>query len=208
MHLTGFFDILGTKALVAADRFTDLHALDFSGAVAVAAHQFPFARFAVFSDCVIVSVSAENVVGFLQVLETLWMNWLADAIWVRGGIDIGEINWVDYSLDATFRRYPNLSIARVYGRALVGAFEVEQTSGPGILPFATQRAAEHIESLSPNSTFPLATPVIRFCTDAQLERIANRYAHFLRDETPTLERKHIEATLRLISIVQKAKNAG
>jgi len=135
------------------------------------------------------------------------MNWLADAIWVRGGIDIGEINWVDFSLDSTFRGYPNLSIARVYGRALVGAYDIEQTSGPGILPFATQQAAEHIERISPNSTFSLATPVIRFCADVQLERLVQFYSNFLRDDTPALERKHIEATLRAIAIMQRTKNS-
>ena len=207
MYLTGYFDILGTKALVSANRFTDLHALDFSGAVAVAALQFPFARFAAFSDCVIVSVPAENVIGFLDVVETLWMNWLADSIWIRGGIDIGEITWVDYSLDSTFSALPNLSIARVYGRALVGAYEIEQTSGPGILPFSTQKAAEHIEQVCPKSTFLLASPVIRFCEDQKIDRLVRLFSHFLTAHISEPERKHLEATIRALKLIQRIQEA-
>ena len=55
-----YLDILGTKDLVSGGRFSDAHSLDFTGAVAVAALDFPASRFAAFSDCVILSTPADK----------------------------------------------------------------------------------------------------------------------------------------------------
>jgi hypothetical protein len=203
MYLTAFCDILGTKEMVMDDRFSDLHALDFSGAVALAAHDHPSARFAVFSDCVIFSIPADKCTTFIKILRYLWGSWLQDAIWVRGGIDVGEITWVDFSLDKTFQRYPNLSIARVYGQSVVGAYSIEQASGPGIVPFVTKAAANHIEIHEPGATLPLATHVLQFCEPEHFSYWTKWFSGPISRQISTNERRQVEATVRILELFKK-----
>jgi len=61
---------------------------------------------------------------------------------VRGGIALGEINWIDQpSADELFGHLPNCHYARVYGQALVEAVDLQERSGPGSICFLSDEAA-------------------------------------------------------------------
>lgn len=136
MALIGFFDILGTKAAISSGRFSDLTSLDFAGPACLAAKLFPNIRISIFSDSVIVSAESGNYHDFLKAVSLMYGNWWADFILVRGGIAEGEIRWIDYEpIDTIFSSCKNLSCSRVYGEGLVLAFETEQRSGPGAIPY-------------------------------------------------------------------------
>jgi len=168
MALVGFFDILGTKDAVINDQFGDLVALDFVGHVGLAAKHFPSLRFAVFSDSVIVSVDEEEDSLFLQAVQYMYGQWYADFIFVRGGIADGEIRWVDHkSVDKMFNTFPNLMYARVYGKGLVIANEIEQRSGPGAITFLTESAANRLSALNPNSVLLGTTPMLCWASERE-----------------------------------------
>ena len=148
MALVGFLDILGTKEAVMRNSFSDLVALDFVGAVGAAAKLFPSLRYAVFSDSVIVSAEEDNAPEFLRAIQYIYGQWYADFILVRGGIAEGEIQWVDHKpVDEMFNQFSNLMYARVYGKGLVLAADLEQRSGPGAIAFLTEPAAALISSI-------------------------------------------------------------
>ena len=171
MALVGFFDILGTKDAVMNDRFSDLVALDFVGPVAIAARFYPKLRFAVFSDSVIVSAEDGDERSFLRAVTYINGQWLADYIFVRGGIATGDIRWVGSEHnDEMFRKYPNFMYARVYGKALILSHNLEQKSGPGAITFLTELAAQRLSSLDQNHVLPGTTPML--CWASEREAIA------------------------------------
>lgn len=168
MALVGFFDILGTKDAVMNDRFSDLVALDFVGAVAVAARFYPRLRFAVFSDSVIVSAEDGDEQSFSRAVTYINGQWLADYIFVRGGVAVGDIRWVDSKMnDEVFSKYPNLMYARVYGKALVLAHNLEQKSGPGATTFLTELAAQRLSELNPNHVLASTTPMLCWASERE-----------------------------------------
>ena len=141
--------------------FSDSHAFDFSGAAVVAASRFSRSRFSAFSDCVILSVPANKPDDLISILCLLFENWLSDGILVRGGIAIGDIRWVDYEIDHKLRRLKNFSFARVYGKAVSEAVEIERSSGPGVLPFASDDVADQVLSAVPDAVLHLSSIVLR-----------------------------------------------
>lgn len=166
MALIGFFDILGTKAAISSGRFSDLTSLDFAGPACLAAKLFPNIRISIFSDSVIVSAESGNYHDFLKAVSLMYGNWWADFILVRGGIAEGEIRWIDYEpIDAIFSSCKNLSCSRVYGEGLVLAFETEQRSGPGAIPYLTEIAACSLSEVEKNSVLQGVTPM--FCWASQ-----------------------------------------
>ncbi len=149
-----YLDVLGTSSKIINEQFGDASMLDFSNPVALTAIEHPNCRFAVFSDCVIVSCPNTEPKELLEVIGDMYLQWCADAIFVRGGIALGEINWVDFHLDNNiFNQLKNFSHARVYGKALVEAHQLEQSSGPGAVPFVSNEAAERLEAYIPNSIY-------------------------------------------------------
>ena len=197
MALVGFFDILGTKDAVMGDRFSDLFALDFVGPVGAAAKLFPTLRYAVFSDSVIVSAEQGNETAFLQAIQYMYGQWYADFILVRGGIAEGEIRWVDHKpVDEMFNQLPNLMYARVYGKGLVIAAELEQRSGPGSIAFLTEPAAKLISSVSPNSVLPGTTPMLCWASEREANTLVG-YSQVNLDQEPNqgAGRRHAQATL-------------
>jgi hypothetical protein len=138
-----FFDILGTASRVKKGEFDDIEALDFVNPVGLVAMHNSDMRFAVFSDSVIISCPKKDAKDFIAVVSYLYSQWFADIIIVRGGVSVGEINWVDDSnTDEMFRRLKNLSFSRVYGKALVAAHTLEERSGPGAICFLDESASE------------------------------------------------------------------
>ncbi len=168
MALVGFFDILGTRDAVMKDRFSDLTALDFVGPVGIAAKLFPSLRFAVFSDSVIVSAEGGDETSFIKAVSVMYGQWFSDFVLVRGGVAEGEIRWVDHKpVDKMFARFPNLMFARVYGKALILAHELEQRSGPGAIPYLTEQASSVIEKVESNAVLPGVTPMLCWATEKE-----------------------------------------
>ncbi|MHC4440892.1 MAG: hypothetical protein ACYS3S_26380, partial [Planctomycetota bacterium] len=162
-NFVAYLDILGTSSKIINEQFSDALMLDFSSPVALAAIRHSKCRFAVFSDCVILSCPGAKPYEFLEVIGNMYLSWCADAIFVRGGIALGEIKWVDfYSDKKEFNKQENFSHARVYGKALVEAYRLEQSSGPGALPFVGNEAAERLEKVIPSSIYRGQNNVLKF----------------------------------------------
>lgn len=154
MTLVGFFDILGTREAVMSDRFSDVGALEFVNAIGIAARFTPSVRFAVFSDSLIVSAEATEIRPLLRAINFMYGNWFSEMVHVRGAISCGDIRWVgDPPADKLFQGRANLTYARVYGKGLVIAHELEQKSGPGAICFLTESAGwPHSDALLGNQT--------------------------------------------------------
>jgi hypothetical protein len=168
MAIVGFFDILGTREAVLHDRFSDLTALDFAGPAGIAAELIPSMRFAVFSDSVIASAESGDERSFLKAVALMYGQWFADFVLVRGGIAVGEIRWVDYeAVDKHFRKCKNLACARVYGKGLVLAHELEQRSGPGAISYLTEQAAAALSAIEPNAVLPGISPALCWASERE-----------------------------------------
>ena len=198
MPIAGFFDILGTREAVLSDRFSDTESLDFAGPVGVAARLFPSMRFAVFSDSVIVSAESGSERDFLRATSLMYSNWSADLIYVRGGIAEGEMRWVDAKeLDRLFRSFKNFMFARVYGRGLVLAHELEQRSGPGAISFLTEKAANLLSGVEPNSVLPGIVPMLCWASQDKANMMVKYAAMNLQGEpSEGAARRHAMATKR------------
>ena len=202
-HLVAFLDILGTKTKVANKQFDDLIALDFANPVGHRAHEFRDSHFAVFSDCVIFSTPAEKPIEFLQILGEIYIEWYADAIFVRGGIAVGEIYWISMDSDErVFRRLPNFSFARVYGSALVEAVEIERSSGPGAFAFASDHAAQILSKAVPRSIYRGQNNVVVCVEDYRLRQIRCLFDQ-ISQEADSGQSRHLLASVRLIDLICK-----
>ena len=152
-----FFDILGTCERVKEGEYDDIQALDFANPVGLVARHNQKMRFAVFSDSVIFSCPEEEAKSFVAVVSYLYSQWFSDCVIVRGGVSVGEINWVDdRTTDDMFRCLRNLSLSRVYGKALVAAHSTEDLSGPGAICFLDEPSSALLKRI--DSKFVLAGP--------------------------------------------------
>jgi hypothetical protein len=207
MPLVGFFDILGTREAVMSDRFSDIDALEFVNAIGLAASFSPTIRFAVFSDSLIISAEATEIRPALRALNFMYCNWFSELVYVRGAISYGDIHWVDDGVtDDLFRKRPNLTYARVYGKGLVTAHELEQKSGPGAICFLTDSAAELFRAAEPNSVLDGHTPMLCCATKQQAEGFEG-YAriHLERTEKDSVEWRHANATKHFWSVVVRSE---
>lgn len=198
--LVGFFDILGTKAAVRKRRFDDYCLLDFANPVGIAAHKYTALRFAVFSDSVIVSCDATFAAMFVAAVHDIFEQWTADHIFVRGGISVGDIRWVDHPSDQRwFGKLRNFSYCRVYGGALVDAVEMEGRSGPGVLCFLTENAAAVLSKVAPHSYISAASHILIPFPERTLAAVAKTMEFLLsRAGLDEEEKKHLSATVRLL----------
>lgn len=194
--LVAFLDILGTKEMVNQGRFTDMRALDFTNVVGVASKSKPNMHFAVFSDSVIVSCNKEFVHDFILTLQFIYGQWFSDHIFVRGGIDLGEINWVDYPVtDKTFNQLDNFSYARVYGKALIGAYEIEQKSGPGAICYVSEEASKLLFQTNENYILPGITDMLIWADEWLIDGLYRTFDLLLKkDNINKKARRHIKAT--------------
>jgi len=194
--IVGFFDILGTSNAVMSDRFSGIDTIEFVNPVGLAAYSNPTVRFAVFSDCLIVSAAQSEIGPLLRAVNFMYGNWFNELIYVRGGISCGDIHWVDDPpSDKFFQRCSNLAHARVYGKGLVIAHRLEHESGPGALCFLTEGAAKLLREEAPCSVLESLTPLLCWATEAQA-RACQGYAklHLDRTEMDTVEWRHAIAT--------------
>ena len=203
-NFVAYLDILGTSSKVINEQFSDALMLDFANPVALAARNHPKCRFAVFSDCVIFSCPSVEPYELLEVIGNMYLNWCGDVIFVRGGITLGEINWVDFDLDKkVFNKLENFSHARVYGKALVEAYRLEQSSGPGAVPFVSNEAAEKLEATIPNSIYRGQSSVLKFLTLDKLKIFQGYCNIFAERDTSQEAKNHYLATIRIIDAILK-----
>jgi hypothetical protein len=153
-----FLDILGTSSRVRSHEFDDYEMLDFVNPVCLLAQDIPSLQCGAFSDSVVISTTGEDVASILTGLSFLFRCWMSDYIFVRGGLAIGEINWLDMgTTDSDWRRLKNLAFARVYGNGLLNAQEIERSSGPGAVCFVSPTASGLVRAF--NADLILRGPV-------------------------------------------------
>lgn len=206
-HLVGFFDILGTSEMVKGDIFSDSHILDFSNAVGLAALDHPAFRFAVFSDTVIISCNANRVSEFISVVKEMHSHWFADYIFVRGGIALGEIQWVDCDVDKqVFSKLPNFSHARVYGKALIEAYNLERQSGPGMLCFVSENAANLFSKAVPGSIFSSLSHILVWMPPEKLDKLRKIFKSLTEGKGISIEaQRHFLTTNRFLEQIRSRK---
>lgn len=197
-NLVAFFDILGTKDLIRAGRFSDLHIWDFINTAGLAAKQIPSVRFAAFSDCIIVSASHENYEDFVAALSYCYSQWYADHIWVRGGISIGEVNWVDDpNVDHLFDNMKNFNYSRIYGSALVDAYTTEGASGPGCICFVDEKASKFLTS---KSSFYISkkhfTDALVWAREPEVKEYIKIFSKLYESSQQTQYKRQLSATLK------------
>ncbi len=203
MPLVGYFDILGTRDAVLKDEFSDLMILDFVAPVGIAAGILKTIRYAVLSDCVIFSCEDGHEKDFIKAVSIMCGQWSADLIQVRGGIASGEIRWVDYEhADALFSKFKNLMYARLYGKALVKAHEIEQKSGPGAIIYVSDSAAELIANIEQNAILSGITPSLCWATEREA-KLLERYSHqaLEYEKQDSAGQRHALATKRYWELV-------
>ena len=145
--------------------------LDFANPIGVAAAAAPEMRFVVFSDSSIITCPVDHAASFVSVLAFLTRQWGADGMLVRGGVAAGHVEWVDDWTDKPFRALPNLSLSRVFGLALLNAYETEQKSGAGAMIFLHNTAVEVLSSIDESFVVPTSPPILTCCD----EDLAGRY---------------------------------
>lgn len=197
-----YLDIWGSSSKIINEQFDDSLMLDFANPVALTAIQHPNCRFAVFSDGVVVSCSSAKPKELLEVIEKMYLQWCADAIFVRGGISLGEINWVPFNYKE-FDQLKNFSHARVYGKALVEAYKLEKGSGPGAVPFVSDEAAEEIEDNIPNSIYRGQNNVLKFLSSEKLSVFKKYCKIFVENEADMEAKRQYLATIRIIDAILK-----
>jgi len=194
--VVGFFDILGTKNAVIDDRFSDTDILEFVNAIVLAADLNPTIRFAVFSDSVIISGSSSETKPLLRAVNFMYANWFSELVYVRGAISCGDIHWLDDpSFDTTYQSLPNLTYARVYGKGLVDAYNLEHRSGPGAICFLTKETAELLLERESLSVLESNLPLLCWATEQQAKACqVNAKLHLERTRRDTDEWRHATAT--------------
>ena len=206
-NIVAIFDILGTSEIVFKDEFSDLHVFDFANPVGIVAPYNQEMRFSVFSDSVIISSSLDKIFEFVSVVSFLYSHWFADGIFVRGGISVGEINWVDVEeIDKIFRRYKNLSYSRVYGKALVKAHNIEKKSGPGALCFVDEYASKELNSKDQRFIFEGYTDILVWPNEKTASHIMAFTDQLLNGQNESyFSRRHLKSTHHFFKIIIENK---
>ena len=203
IQLVAYFDILGTKDRVQRGFFDDIAALDFANPAGIVAGQFPSFRLAAFSDCVVISAPSSRPLDFLRAVHFLTGNWSQDLVFARGGIALGEITWVDSPPHDKMFRLPNFSCARVYGKALVEAFTLERSSGPGVVTFVSDLASNLFEKEVPGSILRGQSNILICLTQREITAWKLYYSDLAaREPDQSPARIHFLATLRVLSTIE------
>jgi len=195
-QFVAFLDVLGTTEMVNRGEFSDWRSLDFANPVGLAARIFPHMRFAVFSDSVVVSCPEDKPEDLLKSLSFLYGQWYSDYVLVRGGVTFGEIWWVDHPpSDELFRPLHNFMYARVYGRGLISAHQLEQRSGPGALCFADDLASHRLASANALYILEGQTDALVLADRKGVDYWAQVFSLWRsHDSTKDEERRHLRAT--------------
>jgi hypothetical protein len=195
--LVAFVDILGTREMSRRNEFSELHALDFANPLGIMARHRTTFRTAAFSDSAIISVDEAEASVFVGVLSYLFTQWFADHVFVRGGIALGEINWVEQpSVDAMFRSLHNFQFARVYGGALTEAVELERASGPWAICFVSEDAAGVLRTANDSSVLSGISDMLVWSSASEADRLERLFTSLCGQDTDSLARRHHLATAR------------
>ena len=113
-------------------------------------YYIPTLRCAAFSDSVVISAPEKEIENLLIGLSYLFSQWISDCVFVRGGLALGEIIWVDMDsrIDSGFRQLKNLAFVRVYGKGLLDAQGIEKSSGPGAVCFLSPKVSELVKAFN------------------------------------------------------------
>jgi len=191
-----FLDMLGTTSQVKMNRYGLIDSLDFANPVGIAAHLFPNTRSAVFSDCIIVSCSVEHTNDFVRALGFMYGQWYADYILVRGGISVGEINWVDHQpSDSIFSALQNFTCTRVYGKGLIAAYELENRSLPGALCYIDEKSSELLSAK--NNNYVVHSKFGSRLVTTEKNQLKHRFQFFHNSAQSTdseIRKKHLDET--------------
>jgi len=196
--LVAYLDILGTSDRVRADRFDDIEISDFVNPVCLLAYHLPALRCAAFSDSVVVSAPEAEIGNFLIGLSFLYSQWMSDCVFVRCGIALGEIVWIDMGgrIDSSFKKLNNLAFARVYGKGLLKAQNIEKGSGPGAVSFLAPDIARLVRA---STTHPvLQGPVdVLVWASPRINRMIQSLSSsaIAREDESTDAARHMIATL-------------
>ena len=207
-YIVGYFDILGTADRIKNGSFASSELLDFAGAIASQARLYPESRIGVFSDGAMLAVPAEAPLDFLAIVEFASCNWLADHVLVRGGVAVGRMQWMDEQASDFFSGLPNLTMTRVFGPALVGAIELERSSGPGLLYFLSDEAAALFSRAHRRSVVMTPTPTLKWMdqlTCDRLGRVLDQWGGC--NQAPAL-RRHLSATGRWLRLAFDGDGRG
>lgn len=204
-QLVGYFDILGTKDRVQKEQFDDLEALDFAAPPRTVARVFKSFRLAAFSDSVILSAPSNRALDFLRAINFLMCNWAGDLVFVRGGVALGKIVWVDSTHPKEAIPLSNFSCARVYGKALVEAVTIERSSGPGIATFVSDSAADLFENEIPGSILRGHSNILVFLNRKEMDAWKGFYQDWAkRKQWATSANLHFLATIRLLTLMERS----
>ena len=196
-HIVAFLDILGTKDKVRKHKFSDMEMLDFSNPVALTAMQVPNVQFAVFSDSVIISAPCPFVDDFLYAIQFICGQWFADLILVRGGISAGQINWVDFGdHDKIWKQQPNLSFSRVYGKALIEAYETESKSGPGAVIYVHDNALKVCTEIINHILTINGINYLIWACEREVTILEKYFISMSKDKSTGIPQKHVKHTLQ------------
>ena len=204
-HLVGFFDILGTSEMVTQGSFSEYFSFDFVNPVGLAAMRYPEFKFAVFSDNAVISCDASRASEFVFLITELHMSWFADHIFVRGGVALGDIQWVEFDIDKKFNGLSNFSFSRVYGEALIEAYNSERRSGPGALCFVSEDAAAFLKKKVPGSIFSTLSHILVWMPTEKLDHLIGVFKDLSEKKEKSIEaQRHFLATVRLLKQIRKA----
>jgi hypothetical protein len=133
---------------------------------------------------------------FMKAISLIYPNWFGDGIYVRGGVAIGEIEWIDQPhTDKWFRNLANFMYARVYGKALIEAYEVERNSGPGAICFLNEKAYNFLGQINSNYVLEGKTCTLVWSDKREITYLCKSLNWMLAELDLSIEmRRHIIAT--------------
>ncbi len=195
-HLVAFLDILGSTELTRSGQFGS-YPFDFVNAAGAACMFIPRIRGAAFSDSVLLSCQGNYPLDFISALAFVHRNWFADAILVRGGVVLGEIEWLGHdAADHFFDNLKNFLYARVYGNGLVEAQLLEKKSGPGALCHVSQSAASVLAAALPACIFRGPSNLFVWPGNRGVEWHHSHFTRLVSNRDPdSPEGRHLGATL-------------
>lgn len=139
--VVAYFDILGfSQKKKHKDMETSL--LDFSGALLLAAENYPEIRFNVFSDCAFISASLKDAADLLSAIRYAFTQWVSDGILVRGGIALGSYRETDARAHIVLRKALKNFVGNLFSGSAVTAAVRLEGSGCGGLLFTNEECAE------------------------------------------------------------------
>jgi hypothetical protein len=196
-YIVAYCDILGTREMIKNGKFGYEYILDFANALVASAFQRPNIHVAIFSDNAFIITEVKYINEFIAVIKEAKEQWLSDFIFVRGGIDVGDVHLIDFDLPSR----SNIIVDRFYGGAICGAVECEKNSGPGALFYLTDTA---VATMTQNKVkvVNLSKAVLNCTVPGKENQLLNTFTG-LKNSNSDLPMKHIDACLEYCNAIIK-----